>query len=120
MELREQVKKYLELKQQIDELTAQAKELNSSIIETMENMGETKYADDYAQASVVYKTNIKYTDERKLIELLKADESTRRYVVESIDSKGLNELIKSSQSVATKLNESYVKTTTSSLTVKRV
>ena len=109
MELREQVKKYLELKQQIDELTAQAKELNSSIIATMESLGETKYSDDECQANVVYKTNIKYTDESRLIELLKSDESTRRYVVESIDTKGLNELIKSSESVATKLNESYVK-----------
>ena len=117
--LKENVLKYAELDAQIKELQAQAKALTAEIIKEMEELGQTKYTDSDVQASLVYKTAIKYPDEVKLINQLKA-EGLNRFIVETVDNKALNELIKTSNEVATKLNESYTKTTSTALSVKRL
>ena len=117
--LKENVLKYAELDAKIKELQAQAKTLNAEIIKEMEALGETKYTDDEVQASITYKTTIKYPDEIKLINKLRA-EGLNRFIVETVDSKALNELIKNSNEVATKLTESYTKTTSTALSVKRL
>ena len=120
MTLKEQVKTYLELKQQKEAIEKQLKKLNSDIVEELSSKGKTTFLEDGYSAKVTYKVGFKYNDEVALIELLKASEDTKKYVIETIDSKGLNALIKSSESVAKRLNESYTKTTTSSLTVEKV
>jgi len=111
--LKENLLKYAELDAQIKELQAQAKALTAEIIKEMEELGQTKYTDSDVQASLVYKTAIKYPDEIKLINQLRAA-GLNRFIV------ALNELIKNSNEVATKLNESYTKTTSTALSVKRL
>lgn len=119
-ELNDNLKEYFELKAKKEDYEAQVKHLNSIIVEQLEMLGEKKYSNGEYSATLSYKEGIKYNDEQALIELLKQDENLKSYVVETINSKGLNELIKKSESVASKLNENYTKTSSSSLTVKKI
>lgn len=114
------LKEYFELKAQKEELEAKMKPLNAKIVKALEDMGEKKYSSDEYQATVSYKESIKYNDEKALIELLKSDDTLKSYVVETVNAKALNELIKNSESVATKLQEAYSKSTSSSLTIKKI
>lgn len=114
------LKEYFELKAQKEELEAKMKPLNAKIVKALEDMGEKKYSSDEYQATVSYKESIKYNDEKALIELLKSDDTLKSYVVETVNSKALNDLIKNSESVATKLQEAYSKSTSSSLTIKKI
>ena len=118
--LNENLEKYFELKAKKEDYEAQVKHLNGVIVEQLEMLGEKKHSSDEYSATLSYKESIKYNDEKALIELLKKDDDLKSYVIEAINTKGLNELIKSSKSVATKLNESYTKSSSSSLTVKKI
>ncbi len=114
------VREYAELKAKADEIDAKLKEIKARIVDTMEGMQEKKYSNDEYSATISYKENIKYNDEIALIKLLKEDDTLKSYVVETINSKALNELIKKNDSVRTRLKESYSTTTSSALTIKKI
>ena len=114
------LKEYFELKAQKEEIEAKMKPLNTKIVKALEDRGEKKYSSDEYQATVSYKESIKYTNEKALIDELKKDDTLKYYVVETIDTKALNDLIKNNENVATKLQESYTKSSSSSLTVKKI
>lgn len=112
--LNEDIKEYARIKSKVDELTKQKELLNKKIVMALKEMGVNKYEFDDYQASVVYKDTFKYNDEKALMDKLK------KYIVETINTKGLNDLLKKSESVATQLKENYIKTTSSTLTVKKL
>lgn len=118
--LNEDLKEYFKKKAQKEQLESELKIINARIVETLENMSEKKYSNDEYSATVAYKESIKYSNEKALIDLLKKDDTLKYYVIESIDSKSLNDLIKTNEKVATQLKESYTKSTSSSLTVKKI
>ena len=118
--LNEDIKEYARIKSKIDDLTKEKDNLNKKIVSALEEMKINKYECDDYQASLSYRETFKYNDEKALIDVLKKDETLNKYVVESINTKGLNDLLKKSESVATQLKENYTKTTTSSLTVKKL
>jgi len=114
------LKEYFELKAKKEELEAKMKPLNAKIVKALEDMGEKKYSSNEYSATVAYKETIKYNDEKALIDLLKKDDVLKSYVVETINSKALNELIKNSDSVKKQLHESFTVSNSSSLTVKKI
>ena len=121
LKIDEYLKNYFEIKSQIDKLTEALKVENKKIVDMLTSEYNTKkYIGNEYSATVAYKDSIKCGDEQALITLLKQDDSLKSYVVEAINTKGLNELIKNSESVATKLNGKYTKTPQSSLTVKKL
>jgi len=121
LKIDEYLKNYFEIKSQIDKLTEALKIENKKIVDILTTEYNTKkYIGNEYSATVAYKESIKYNDEQALVTLLKQDDSLKSYVVEAINTKGLNELIKNSESVATKLNGKYTKTPQSSLTVKKL
>ena len=121
LKIDEYLKNYFEIKSQIDKLTESLKIENKKIVDILTTEYNTKkyIGNDYS-ATVAYKESIKYGDEQALITLLKQDDSLKSYVVEAINTKGLNELIKNSEIVATKLIGKYTISPQSSLTVKKL
>lgn len=118
--LDEDIKKYFELKEQIEQLTKVKDELNEKITTRLQELELNDYNNGEYSTKVVNNTKINYTDEPKLIELLKGDETLKGFVVEKVNTKALNDLIKKSTSVASKLQEVYTKNITTSLTVKKI
>ncbi len=115
------IREYFELKSEVDTKTKKLKEMNAELVDLLtEKYATKKYVGDNYSATITFKDSIKYNDETKLIELLKADETLKSYVVEAVNSKALNELIKTNDVVKTKLKESYSTTTSSALTVKKI
>ena len=117
--LNENIETYFKLKAQVDELNAKIKTLNSQIVAQMEENGDAKYSNDEYTATITYKNSIKYNDEKALIEILKKDYEFKIYVGETIDSKALNDVIKNSERVSKRLQESYTNSTTSALSIKK-
>lgn len=118
--LNKDLEEYFNLKAQKEEIEDKMKPINAKIVQALEEMGEKKYSSGEYQASVSYSEKIKYVDDKALIELLKKDATLKSYVIETINTKELNKLIKSSPSVEKKLHESYTKTNQSSLTVTKL
>lgn len=120
-DLDKQIKEYFDKKALIDKLSEELKVQNKAIVNLLTNDYATKkYEGNGYSAAVSYKETIKYNDEQALVTLLKQDDNLKSYIVEAINTKGLNELIKNSESVAEKLNGKYTKTTSSSLTIKKI
>lgn len=120
-DLDNQLKEYFDKKALVDKLNEELKEQNQAIVDLMTKTYKVKkYVGDGYSATVAYKESIKYKDESSLIKLLKEDDVLKSYVIETVNAKALNELIKNSESVATKLQESYSKSTSSSLTIKKI
>ena len=117
--LNQDLKEYFERKALIDKLTDENKLLNAKIVKQLEEQQVKKYDSGEYSVTLAYSEKIKYNDEKALIDLLKQDDTLRSFVVETINSKALNDLIKKSESVATRLQESYTKTTSTTLTVKK-
>lgn len=121
--LAKDIREYFELKNQIDELTNKQKELNSKIVEQMKALDTKKFEDGEYSATLALKESIKYTDERKIMAMIRNDfsaEDASRYIVEVIDAKAFNQLLKNSPSVAETFKESYTTNKSTSLTVKKL
>jgi hypothetical protein len=117
--LKENVKKYLELSRQADELKAQLEELKASIVEEMESNNITKYEDGEVNANLIYKTNIKYNDELSMIKYCE-ENGLNQFVTKKLNTTSMNKELKKSKSLNESLNQFYTETTTKTLQVKGV
>lgn len=89
----------------------------------MKALDTKKFEDGEYSATLALKESIKYTDERKIMEMIRNDflpEDASRYIIEVIDSKAFNQLLKNSPSVAETFKESYTTNKSTSLTVKKL
>ena len=121
--LSQDLKEFFERKALIDELTAKNKELNAKIVGKMQELGSKKFSDGEYTATIALKENYKYTDEKKMIDMIRNDfteEDANKYIIQVIDTKAFNELLKSSPSTAELFKDTYTKTPSTSITVKKI
>lgn len=117
--INENVKRYFELQAQAEAIKEEMAQLKESIVGDMDAQGVSTYEVDGIKAQVVAKDTFKYDDEFGIINYLK-NNGLERYVVEKVDTTSLNKELKKGLSLSESLNGMYTKTTSPSLTIKRV
>lgn len=124
LKIDEYLKNYFEIKSQIDKLTEALKVENKKIVDILTTEYNTKkYIGDEYSATVAYKESIKYNDEKKIMGMIRNDfseEDVNKYIIQVIDTKAFNELLKNSPSTAEMFKDTYTKTPSTSLTVKKI
>lgn len=117
-ELETKIKRYYEAKQFADNAKAQVDELGKELKELLDKEGVTKeQTSNGFEVSLIGKTTFKYDDEVAIKSYLR-ENSLNEYLVESIDSKRLNEKLKESTTLYEELTPYITKSTSLSLSVK--
>ena len=117
--INENIKKYFELQAQVDAIKEEMEALKESIVNDMDTQGVSTYEVDDIKAQVVSKDTFKYDDELGMIDYLK-NNGYGKFVVEKINATSLNKELKKGLSLSESLKSMYTKTTSSSLTIKKV
>ena len=112
------LEEYVSRKEKFEAEKKELEAMNKQIVNMLAKQSLTDYANDKHSAKLVYKTTYKYKDEEKLLSRIKDDESLKKFVITSVDTKSLTETIKKSPSVASNLVDLYDINTSTSLTVK--
>ena len=119
MNLDEKIKKYFELKQEIERLDAEKEELSESIKAMVGIFPDQAYTtpDGYS-AKVVSKTNYKYADETAIINYFNNKKLGDIYLIRKIDTSKLNKELKTHGVLYNDLSNYIVESISDSLTVK--
>ena len=117
--INENIRKYFELQAQMDAIKEEMATLKDSIVGDMDAQGVNTYEVDDIKAQVINKDTFKYNDELGMIAYLKSN-GLDKFVVEKIDTTSLNKELKKGLSLSESLKTMYTKTTSPSLTIKKV
>ena len=82
--LKDNVKKYFQLQQQMEAMKQEMSELKNEIVNDMSDMNVNVFEADDIKAQVVNKENVKYIDELAIINTLKK-EGLNRFIIEKVD-----------------------------------
>lgn len=119
MNLDEKIKKYFELKEEIEKLESQKEELSNSIKTMIAIFPEQSYTtpEGYS-AKVVTKTNYKYVDETAILNYLDKKKLTEMYVVRKLDTTKINKELKNHGLLFKDLKDYINENLVESLTIK--
>ena len=117
--LKDNVKKYFQLQQQMEAMKQEMSELKNEIVNDMSDMDVSTFEVDDIKAQVVNKENVKYIDEIAIINTLKK-EGLDRFIIEKIDTTRMNKELKTSASLNESLDGLVSKTNAPTLIVKQI
>lgn len=117
MELNEQIKEYVELQKAKDELKAKIDAIKQEIIDAMNSQGVNKVETAQGTATLVTKTNIKYTDELAIVKYCE-DNNLTNYITKKVNTTALNKELKKGGVLKESLNTYYSENVSQVLTVK--
>ena len=117
MELNEQIKEYVELQKEQEELKAKLDAAKQEIIDAMTSQGLSKFETAQGTATLVAKTNIKYTDELAIVKYCE-DNNLTNYITKKVNATALNKELKKGGVLKESLNTYYSENVSQVLTVK--
>lgn len=118
MTIEEKISNYIALQEQLDVLKAKMDEEKVAIIEEMEGMGKMKLETPAGKASVIYKTNIKYSDETSIVNFCE-NNGFDSFVVKKVNTTALNKELKKGGVLTEGLKNYYNESETKVLKVER-
>lgn len=119
MTLNENIKKYYEIKKQIEELTNLKDSIGEEIKKSLLNMPDKKYENDEGYlAKSTDRVTYKYNDETGIIDYLTRKGLADIYLAKKIDTTKLNKELKSEGELYKALDKFVTKNITESLEVK--
>lgn len=119
MSLQEKVKRYYEIKKQIDDLTSLKDSLGEEIKDLLVNEPDKKYEDNEGySARSTNRITYKYNDETGIIDYLTRKGLADIYLAKKIDTTKLNKELKNEGELYKALDKFVTKNITESLEVK--
>lgn len=119
MLLQEKVKRYYEIKKQIDDLTSLKDSLGEEIKDMLVNEPDKKYEDNEGySAKSINRITYKYNDETGIIDYLTRKGLSDIYLVKKIDTTKLNKELKNEGELYKALDKFISKNISESLEVK--
>lgn len=112
--IEEQIKAYIDIKNQIEELEAKKNEIGETIKDYLKTAEGKKFDGQNYKAALVDKTLFKYTDEAAIVRYIKRY-NLKNYLKETINTKVLNDDLKKGGSLEEDLKEYFVKTSSEQL-----
>ena len=116
--LNENIKKYVELQEQLEVLKEQMETLKATITEEMGSETKVETPDGFV-AQLVKKETFKYIDETSMITYLKS-KGLNQFIIEKVNTTPMNNELKKGMLLTEELKPLYTKTTSYSFSVKKV
>lgn len=117
--LNQDIQKYYELKEQMEDIKAQLDILKENILYEMGNKNITKtLTEDGITATLTSRVSFEYKDELGMMRWLE-NNGFSDYIIKTIDTKALNKQLKTSNTLNEGLDSLYLKKTSTILSVSK-
>lgn len=117
--LNQDIQKYYELKEQMENIKAQLDILKENILYEMNNKNITKtLTEDGITATLTSRVSFEYKDELGMMRWLE-NNGFSDYIIKTIDTKALNKQLKTSNTLNEGLDSLYLKKTSTILSVSK-